>query len=658
MSQPQAQAQQQAVFLQPMSMSRSPPFDHMGRARQEEEDDEDLRAQVRTVVTGKAASSASPKQGGQDGNNNKKKQRDEQAVAATEAALFHAAPEVDEGRKESKSKKNRNIKEDASNEAAAAATSFSNRSHPQTFYAVQGPDGQVKYVPVPSHAGAMQAQSAPAVPAPPMYIVPPQASARPASAPMPPNAAAAPPPPQGRLMQMNGRLVFVQEAPQVPHAPPSDQSYPVMSQHHPYMLASNQGNPYGAPVMILPGRHPEASVPGSMPSAAASSSSASHGYRPEMFGAPGQAVVFMTDPSQMASMGQHHPHHSSPSAPLPVAMRNAVAVAAPSPAKAKKNKSSRSSSSRRHHKHRYEDESDGEEDEEQQQGREDKSNKKRKDTKGDETAEGDHGGERKKKSKRGSKKRTGDSSPDEEPIIKKMKKTIKNKASCVLPDNLPEPGRTYTPEQQAKWEEMFLRLVLFKESHGHTRVPETYEDSKLVNWVGNQRKAMSRQQRGLPFSRFDKRRIAMLDSIGFEWARARAAIAGSYERRSWEDMYKKLCEFKKVYGHTRVPATLDQRLANWVRNQRTAMSRKQRGLPFRCLNQRRINLLNNIGFAWVAAKDGQPEVGDSAVAAGHARAGSRDDSGDDDDDDDDSSSASASGSDSSDSESTSSSRSG
>lgn len=620
----------------------------MARARQEaEKGEEDLRAQVRTVAVGKTSSSASPKQGGQDGNN-RKKQRDEQAVvvaAAAEAALFHAAPEVDEERKESKSKKNKSIKEDASNEAAtASAAAFGNRSHPQTFYAVQGPDGQVKYIPVPSHShihtGAMQAQPAPAVPAPSMYIVPPpQASARQASAPMPPHPGAAPP--QGRLMQMNGRLVFVQEAPQVPPAPPSDQSYPVMSQHHPYMLASNQGNPYGAPVMILPGRNPEASAPRTMPTAAASS----HGYRPEMFGAPGQAVVFMTDPSQMASM-PHHPHHSSPPAPLSVAMPNAVAVAAPSPVKAKKSKSSR-----RHHKHRYEDESDDDDDDDEQQGRQDKSSKKRKDTKGDETADGEHGGERKKKSKRGSKKRTGDSSPEEEPIIKKMKKTIKNKASCVLPDNLPEPGRTYTPEQQAKWEEMFLRLVLFKESHGHTRVPETYEDSKLVNWVGNQRKAMSRQQRGLPFSRFDKRRIAMLDSIGFEWARARAAIAGSYERRSWEDMYKKLCEFKKVYGHTRVPATLNQRLANWVRNQRTAMSRKQRGLPFRCLNQRRINLLNNIGFAWVAAKDGQPEVGEAAASAGHGRAGGRDDSDDDD-------SSSASSSDSSDSESTSSSRSG
>lgn len=173
-----------------------------------------------------------------------------------------------------------------------------------------------------------------------------------------------------------------------------------------------------------------------------------------------------------------------------------------------------------------------------------------------------------------------------------------------LTDEDLEPERTYTPEQQAKWEEMFRKLVRFKAVNGHCRVPENYEDSKLVHWVGNQRKSMSRQQRGLPFGRFDQKRIDMLDSIGFEWPRARATKPGAYERRSWEDMFKELAQFKDVHGHTRVPITLNAKLANWIRNQRTAMSRMKRGLPYRSLNARRIKLMDSIGFSWLASKDG------------------------------------------------------
>ena len=148
-------------------------------------------------------------------------------------------------------------------------------------------------------------------------------------------------------------------------------------------------------------------------------------------------------------------------------------------------------------------------------------------------------------------------------------------------------------------------MTRFKSVHGHTRVPEAYEDSKLVNWVGNQRKAMSRQQRGLPvpFGGFDQKRIDMLNSIGFEWARPRITKSGINERRSWESMFQKLREFREKHGHTKVHVSVDAKLSNWIRNQRTAMSRMQRGLPHRCLNARRIELLESIGFTWVCPKD-------------------------------------------------------
>lgn len=179
-----------------------------------------------------------------------------------------------------------------------------------------------------------------------------------------------------------------------------------------------------------------------------------------------------------------------------------------------------------------------------------------------------------------------------------------------IPEDLLEAERTYTPEQQAKWEEMFRRLVRFKATKGHCRVPEGYEDAKLVHWVGNQRKVMSRRERGLAVGRFDQNRIDMLNSIGFEWARTRRNATTPNDRRSWEEMFQKLATFKETHGHTRVPVSLDAKLANWVRNQRTAMSRMKRGLPYRCLNARRIKLMDSIGFAWLASKDGVEEDSD------------------------------------------------
>lgn len=172
--------------------------------------------------------------------------------------------------------------------------------------------------------------------------------------------------------------------------------------------------------------------------------------------------------------------------------------------------------------------------------------------------------------------------------------------------DVPDDRATYSPEQQAKWEQMFDRLQAYKEKHGHTRVPEMHEDSKLVHWVGNQRKALSRRQRGLTSSCIDKKRIDMLNSIGFEWARPRVTAQGSNKRRSWEYMFQRLCEFQESHGHTRVSSITDSKLATWMRNQRTSMSRKLRGLTYRCLNQLRVDMLDSIRFTWVASKEEIP----------------------------------------------------
>ena len=63
----------------------------------------------------------------------------------------------------------------------------------------------------------------------------------------------------------------------------------------------------------------------------------------------------------------------------------------------------------------------------------------------------------------------------------------------------------------ARWNEMFERLVEYKKKNGSTNVPKRYkEDPELATWVYDQRRY--RREESLPMKRIEK-----LDSIGFVW---------------------------------------------------------------------------------------------------------------------------------------------
>ena len=81
-------------------------------------------------------------------------------------------------------------------------------------------------------------------------------------------------------------------------------------------------------------------------------------------------------------------------------------------------------------------------------------------------------------------------------------------------------------------------------------------------------------------------RIQRLDEIGFRWQ--------SIARPSWDEMFLKLVEFKKIHGHCNVPFNWSEnpKLAWWVVNQRR---RRTKNGP---LSEKRIRLLNEVGFQW------------------------------------------------------------
>eukprot|EP00536_Pseudo-nitzschia_multiseries_P017739 jgi/Psemu1/226318/e_gw1.1778.15.1 len=125
------------------------------------------------------------------------------------------------------------------------------------------------------------------------------------------------------------------------------------------------------------------------------------------------------------------------------------------------------------------------------------------------------------------------------------------------------------------WIEMYLRLVAYKEKHNDSIcVPQNYEaDPQLGYWVHNQRRYCKK-----------KERIDLLNAIGYVWDAEGA----------WMKMYQRLVEYKERYRTTRVPQTYkaDPQLGRWVATQRQ-----------RCKKKERVELLNTIGFVWNVNKN-------------------------------------------------------
>lgn len=71
----------------------------------------------------------------------------------------------------------------------------------------------------------------------------------------------------------------------------------------------------------------------------------------------------------------------------------------------------------------------------------------------------------------------------------------------------------------AKWNEMFQQLELYKEEFGDTNVPLNYDPNpKLANWVHYLRWSYKRYQIGVNKpGGLNSEKIVSLESLGFKW---------------------------------------------------------------------------------------------------------------------------------------------
>ena len=149
---------------------------------------------------------------------------------------------------------------------------------------------------------------------------------------------------------------------------------------------------------------------------------------------------------------------------------------------------------------------------------------------------------------------------------------------------LEELGFVWSTSKDERWEVLFRKLEEFKKEHGHCNVPERYKKHpKLGVWVNRQRMAKA-EDKLIP------ERERRLEGLGFVWSTSKD------ER--WEEMFRKLEEFKEEHGHCSVPTVYKKhpKLGVWVVHQRVAKAEEK-------LTPERERRLKGLGLVWGICRD-------------------------------------------------------
>jgi hypothetical protein len=149
------------------------------------------------------------------------------------------------------------------------------------------------------------------------------------------------------------------------------------------------------------------------------------------------------------------------------------------------------------------------------------------------------------------------------------------------------------------WHQQYEKLVEFKRTNGHCRVPNRYDrDKSLGTWVSEQRKNHNNNK-----MRPDREKL--LDEIGFVWKADNNATTFIPDSKLWHQQFEKLVEFKRKKGHCIVPTKYEQdrSLAKWVSTQRS----------FHINNKIRLDrkkVLDEIGFVWKVEGNRNRDIND------------------------------------------------
>ena len=114
---------------------------------------------------------------------------------------------------------------------------------------------------------------------------------------------------------------------------------------------------------------------------------------------------------------------------------------------------------------------------------------------------------------------------------------------------------------QDNFDELLKKLATFIGKYGHSNVSHDTGDNNLACWVSSLKSSYRQIHEGKrPIIRLSENQITQLNEFDFDWSDK------SFETRSvqtntsfvaWNERYKQLCDYKKMYGNCRVPGKYD-----------------------------------------------------------------------------------------------------
>jgi len=149
-------------------------------------------------------------------------------------------------------------------------------------------------------------------------------------------------------------------------------------------------------------------------------------------------------------------------------------------------------------------------------------------------------------------------------------------------------------QEESNWNSMFQKLTEYKKKHGHCDVKRVLsreerekdpELARLSQWVGRVR-LEARRPVGHP-ERIDPYKIVALKSIGFDF---------SPRDSTWMKNYEELKTYM-IENNGAMPNKRKHSLGVWCNGQIFEFNKWQAGNPS-YMTQRKIDLLNDIGFVW------------------------------------------------------------
>mmetsp|Transcript_10065 Transcript_10065/g.18107 ORF Transcript_10065/g.18107 Transcript_10065/m.18107 type:complete len:601 (-) Transcript_10065:190-1992(-) len=160
-----------------------------------------------------------------------------------------------------------------------------------------------------------------------------------------------------------------------------------------------------------------------------------------------------------------------------------------------------------------------------------------------------------------------------------------------------------------KWLDKFDDLRRYKELHGDTNVPRSYDDA-LSKWCATQRLRCKEVMIGDTKTPMTQTQFQALQGIGFDMAVKRKQYDRSVLDKKWVEKFDELLQYKEKQGNTDVAVRKGfeeyKQLANWAGLQRRKYKAKQTGTKAgrtTGITDEQIKKLASVGFSFSLQDD-------------------------------------------------------